>query len=66
MELIQGVDVSSVRCRDFFHKNLSTATKSMHRHVVNRARNDILHKNKQKIFSVYPAPYPQKSPTGPL
>ena len=38
----------------------------VHRHVVNRAINDILHKNKGKIFPICPAPYPPKSPTGPF
>ena len=36
------------------------------RHLVNRARNDVLHKNQEKLFSIRPAPYPRKSPTGPL
>ena len=38
----------------------------VHRHLVNRARNYVLHKNKEKLFSICPAPYPRKSPTGPL
>ena len=36
------------------------------RHLVNRARNDVLHKNKEKLFSICPTPYPRKSPTGPF
>ena len=36
------------------------------RHLVNRARNDVLHKNKERLFSIFPAPYPRNSPTGPL
>ena len=38
----------------------------VHRHLVNRAINDILHKNKGKIFPICLAPYPPKSPTGPF
>ena len=38
----------------------------VHRHLVNRAINDILHKNKGKIFPICPSPYPRKSPTGPF
>ena len=35
-------------------------------HLVNRVRNNVLHKNKEKLFSIRTAPYPRKSPTGPL
>ena len=35
-------------------------------HLVNRVRNNVLHKNKEKLFSIRTAPYPRRSPTGPL
>ena len=38
----------------------------VHRRVVNRARNDVLHKNKEKLFSICRTPYPRKSSRGPL
>ena len=31
------------------------------RHLVNRVRNDVLHKNKEKLFSICPTNYPRKS-----
>ena len=69
MEWIQGADANFVmRCMlpDMFHKDFSTAGYGVRRHLVNSARNDVLHKNKEKLFSICPAPYPRKSPTGPL
>ena len=68
MELIQGVDVNFVMpwmlpehvSKGPFHSY------GVRRHLVNRARNDVLHKNKEKLFSIFPAPYRRKSPTGPL
>ena len=36
------------------------------RHLVNRARNDVFHKNKEKLFSICPANYPRKSGKWPL
>ena len=36
------------------------------RHLVNRARNDVLRKNKEKLLSICPATYPRKSGTWPL
>ena len=68
MELIQGVDVNFVMpcmlpgyvSKGPFHSY------GVRRHLVNRARNDVLHKNKEKLLSICPAPYPRKSPTGPL
>ena len=68
MELIQGVDVKFVMpcmlpghvAQGPFHSY------GIHRHLVNRARNDVPHKNKDKLFSICPAPYPRKSTTGPL
>ena len=68
MELIQGVDVNFVMpiillghvSQGPFHSY------GVRCHLVNRARNDVLHKNKEKLFSICPAPYPQKSPTGPF
>ena len=38
----------------------------VHRHLVNGAINDVLHKNKEKLFSICPANYPRKSGTWPL
>ena len=38
----------------------------VHRRLVNRARNDVLHRNKAKLFSICPAPYTRNSPRGPL
>ena len=35
-------------------------------HLVNRARNDVFHKNKEKLFSICPAKYPRKSGKWPL
>ena len=68
MELIQGVDVNFVMpgmlpghvSQRPFHSY------GVHRHLVNRARNDVLHKNKEKLFSICPAPYTRKSQAGPL
>ena len=64
MELIQGVDVNFVMplmlpghvSKGSFHSY------EVRRHLVNRARNDVLHKNKEKLFSIYPAPLPPKVP----
>ena len=67
MELIQGVDVNFVMpCMlpGHFSKGPFHSYR-VRRHLVNRARNDILHKNKEKLFSICPAPYPRKFPTGP-
>ena len=65
MELRQGVDVNYVMpcmlpghvLQGPFHSY------GVRRHLVNRARNDILHKNKEKLFSICPANYPRKSLT---
>ena len=65
MELIQGVDVKFVMpC--ILPGHVSKGPFGVRRHLVNRARNDVLNKNKEKLFSICPAPYPRKSPTGPL
>ena len=68
MELIQGVDVNFVMpCMLPGHVSKGPFQRyGVRRHLVNRARNDVLHKNKEKLFSICPAPYPRKSPTGPL
>ena len=68
MELIQGVDVNFVMpCMLPGHVSKGPFhSYGVRRHLVNRARNDVLHKNKEKLFSICPAPYPRKSPTGPL
>ena len=66
MELIQGVDVNFVMpcmlpghvSKGIFHRY------GVRRHLVNRARNGVLHKNKEKSFSIYPAPYTQKCCAG--
>ena len=36
------------------------------RHLVNRARNDLFHKNKEKLFSIRPPNYPRKFGKWPL
>ena len=68
MELIQGVAVNFVMpCMLPGHVSKGPFQRyGVRRHLVNRARNDVLHKNKAKLFSISPAPYPRKSPTGPL
>ena len=68
MELTQGVDVNFViPCMLPGHVSKGPFQRyGVRRHLVNRARNDVLHKNKEKLFSICPAPYPRKSPTGPL
>ena len=68
MELIQGVDVNFVMpcmlpghvSKGPFHSH------GVRSHLVDRARNDVLHKNKENLSSIFPAPYPRNSPTGPL
>ena len=57
MELSQGVDVNYVipcMLPGPFHSY------GVSRHLVNRARNDVLHKNKEKLSSICPANYPRK------
>ena len=67
MELTQGVDVNFViPCMLPGHGPGPFQRYGVRRHLVNRARNDVLHKNKEKLFSICPASYPRKSPTGPL
>ena len=68
MELIQGVDVNFVMpCMLPGHVSQGPFhSYGVHRHLANRARNDVLHKNKEKLFAIFPAPYPRKSQTGPL
>ena len=62
MELIQGVDVNFVMpCMLPGHVSKGPFhSYGVRRHPVNRARNDVLHKNKEKLFSICPAPYPRK------
>ena len=68
MELIQGVDVNFVKpCMLPVHVSQEPFhSYGVRRHLVNRVRNNVLHKNKEKLFSIRPTPYPRKSPTGPL
>ena len=68
MELVQGVDVNFVMpCTLTGHVSKGPFQRyGVRRHLVNRARNDVLHKNNEKLFSVCPAPYLRKSATGPL
>ena len=68
MELIQGVDVNFVMpCMLPGHVSQGPFNSyGVRRHLVSRARNNVLHKNKEKLFSIRPAPYPLKTPTGPL
>ena len=65
MELIQSVDVNFVMpCMLPAHVSKGPFhSYGVRRHLVNRARNDVLDKNN---FSIFPAPYPRNSPTGPL
>ena len=68
MELSQGVNVNYVMpcmlpghvSQGLFHSY------GVRRHLVNRARNYVLHKNKEKLFSICPANYARKSGTWPL
>ena len=68
MELSQGVDVNNVMpCMLPGHVSQGPFHGyRVPRHLVNRARNDVLHKNKKKLFSICPANYPRKSGTWPL
>ena len=68
MELIQGVDVNFVMpCMLPAHVSKGPFhSYGVRRHLVNRARNDVLHKNKENLSSIFPATYPRNSPTGPL
>ena len=68
MELSQCVDVNCVMpCMLPGHVSQGPFhIYGVRRHLVNRARNDVLHKNKEKLFSIYPANYPRKSGTWPL
>ena len=64
MELIQGVDVNFVMpwmlpehvLKGPFHSY------GVRHHLVNRARNDALHKNKEKLFRFAPPPTPESTP----
>ena len=68
MELIQGVDVNFVMpCMLPAHVSKGPFhSYGVCRHLVNRATNDVLHKNQEKLLSIFPASYPRNSPTGPL
>ena len=68
MELSQGVDVNYVMpCMLPAHVSQGPFhSYGVRRHLVNRARSDVLHKNKEKLFSICPAKYPGKSGTSPL
>ena len=68
MELIQGADVNfGMPCMLPGHVSQGPFhSYGVQRHLVNHARNYVLHKNKEKLFSICPAPYPWKSLTGPL
>ena len=61
MELIQGVDVNFVMpCMLPGHVSKGPFhSYGVRRHLVNRARNDVLHKNKEKLFSICPTPTPE-------
>ena len=58
MELIYGLDVNFVMpCMLRGHVSQGPFhSYGVHRRLVNRAGNDVLHKNKEKLFSIYPAP----------
>ena len=68
MELSQGVDVNYMMpCMLPGHVSQGPFhSYGVRRHLVNRARNDVLHKNKEKLFSICRTPYPRKSSRGPL
>ena len=68
MELSQGVDVSYMMpCMLPGHVSQGPFhSYGVRRHLVNRAKNDELHKNKEKLFSICPANYPRKSGTWPF
>ena len=68
MELSQGADVNYVMpCMLPGHVSQGPFySYGVRRHLVNRAINDVLHKNKEKLFSICPANYPRKSGTWPL
>ena len=61
MELIQGVDVNFVMPRMLpGHVSKEPFQRyEVRRHLVNRARNDVLHKNKEKLFRFAPPPTPE-------
>ena len=65
MELSQGVNVNYVMpCMLPGHVSQGPFHGyGVPRHLVNRARNYVLHKNKEKLFSICPANYPRKSGT---
>ena len=67
MELSQGVDVNYViPCMLPGHVSQGPFHNyGVLHHLVNRARNDVLHKNKlkERSFSICPATHPQKSGT---
>ena len=65
MELSQGVNVNYVMpCMLPGHVSQGPFhSYGVRRHLVNRARNYVLHKNKEKLFSICPANYPRKSGT---
>ena len=65
VKVLTSITWCPICCRDIvwqapFHSY------GVRRHLVNRARNDVLHKNKEKLFSICPANYPRKSGTWPL
>ena len=61
MELIEDVDVNFVMpCMLSGHVSQGPFhSYRFHRHLVNRARNDVLHKKKEKLFSIAPPPTPE-------
>ena len=68
MELSPGVDVNYVMpCMLPGHVSQGPFhSYGVRRHLLNRVRNVVLHKNKEKLFSICPANYPRKSGTWPL
>ena len=59
-KLLTSIMWCPICCRDKFHSY------GVRRHLVNRARNDVLHKNKEKFVSICPAAHPRNSWTWPL
>ena len=60
-KVLTSISWCPVCCRDMFYKDLSTATGSA---ATLSAVREIMYK--EKLFSIRPAAYPLKSPTGPL
>ena len=63
-KVLTSISWCPVCCRDMFQKDLSTATESAV--TLSTVREMMYFTEKEKLFLICPAPYPRKSPTGPL